>query len=271
MNIFSRHPLVKSIGWLLALAVLGLIPFFNAVRATGSPAVNRSASMSSLPPVVLWAWERAEDLRFVKPDEVAIALLSAELLLTSNDVVVKPRRQPLRVPAGADTIAVVRIDTDRKEPPKLSEAQRAKAVEAILSVANSGEWTALQIDFDATASQRAFYRALLSDLRQALPKSLPLSMTALASWCLGDRWLAGLPVDEAVPMLFRMGPERLQVVAHFAQGRDFREPACRNSVGISTDEPVVRLPPGRRIYVFHTRPWDREAVARVLAEVRRWQ
>ena len=32
-------------------------------------------------------------------------------------------------------------------------------------------------------------------------------MTALASWCLSDRWISDLPVDEAVPMLFQMGPE----------------------------------------------------------------
>jgi len=29
---------------------------------------------------------------------------------------------------------------------------------------------------------------------------MPLSMTALASWCESDRWLAGMPVAEAVPM-----------------------------------------------------------------------
>ncbi len=33
-------------------------------------------------------------------------------------------------------------------------------------------------------------------------------MTALASWCAGDDWLRDLPVDEAVPMLFRMGVEK---------------------------------------------------------------
>ena len=42
-------------------------------------------------------------------------------------------------------------------------------------------------------------------VRRRLPRDLPLSMTALASWCAGDTWIEALPVDEAVPMLSRWG------------------------------------------------------------------
>ena len=34
---------------------------------------------------------------------------------------------------------------------------------------------------------------------------MPLTITALASWCDGDDWIDGLPVADASPMLFRMG------------------------------------------------------------------
>ena len=64
----------------------------------------------------------------------------------------------------------------------------------------------VQIDFDATLSERDAYRALIHDVRKRLGPATPLSITALASWCIGDDWLNGLPVDEAIPMLFRMGP-----------------------------------------------------------------
>ena len=130
---------------------------------------------------------------------------------------------------------------------------------------------AVQVDYDATVSERPFYRALLQDLRRSLPESVRLSITALASWCMGDPWLAGLPIDEAVPMLFRMGPDRLPVLLHLESGGDFGEAACQQSVGISTDEPVRWLPAGRRLYVFHPRSWSHGAVQKVLQETAQWR
>jgi len=69
-------------------------------------------------------------------------------------------------------------------------------------------------------SERDFYRALLQDLRAQLPDNVPLSMTALASFCIGDRWLEGLPVDEAVPMIFRMGADDKPIKNLLANGKD---------------------------------------------------
>ena len=52
----------------------------------------------------------------------------------------------------------------------------------------------------------ALAEQLLAEVRRRVPVSMPLSITALTSWCESDGWIAGLPVVEAVPMLFRMGP-----------------------------------------------------------------
>ena len=41
-----------------------------------------------------------------------------------------------------------------------------------------------------------------------MPDNVPLSMTALASFCVGDRWLQDLPVDEAIPMIYQDGQGR---------------------------------------------------------------
>jgi hypothetical protein len=122
----------------------------------------------------------------------------------------------------------------------------------------------VQIDFDAARSQRAFYRDLLVDLRSALPESMPLSMTALASWAVHDRWLAGLPVDEAVPMLFRMGADAKRVRTYLDSGEDFAEPLCRTSVGFSTDEPRAAVASGRRVYLFSPTAWTRPALEAAL-------
>ena len=81
-------------------------------------------------------------------------------------------------------------------------------------------------------------------------------MTALASFCVGDRWLSDLPVDEAVPMIFRMGADDRSIKNLLSSGEDFREPLCQKSYGIAVDEPLdIQFKPGRRVYVFNDRSW----------------
>jgi hypothetical protein len=97
---------------------------------------------------------------------------------------------------------------------------------------------------------------------------MPLSMTALASWCSYDGgWIESLQVDEAVPMLFRMEPDRRRVaeaggLAAVDGVSDFaiRERLCEGSVGISTTEPWPQTT-GLRVYVFPDRGWARDGLA----------
>jgi hypothetical protein len=123
---------------------------------------------------------------------------------------------------------------------------------------------ALQLDFDATQSQQAFYRGILQALRSQLPPSLPLSITALVSWCGPHSWLHTLPIEEAVPMEFRMGGPRARAFAasthpRYALRYPISEPLCRGSLGLSTDEPwpasISSLNPSTRVYLFAPRPW----------------
>src|SRR5262249_25558262 len=111
-------------------------------------------------------------------------------------------------------------------------------------------------------SQRDFYRDLLIDLRRQLPPGLPLSITALASWCSYDDWLRKLPIDEAVPMFFRMEPDRRRASTTLAAFR-IREPLCQASVGVSTAEAWPSDMDGKRIYVFPDNGWRVDSVARL--------
>ena len=237
--------------WRVAVGLLAL--------AAGAVVWSGGSAIPSAPRLVLWAWERPEDLRFAGPD-TGVAFLARTVFLRGGEVSVQPRLQPLRFADGAPLIAVVRVETDRAQPPSLSGAQRAKAAAAVGEAARLPGIVSLQVDYDAAVSERAFYAGLLRDLRRQMPPRVGLSITALASWCSGDRWLAGLPIDEAVPMLFRMGPDRRPILWHLEAGGDFSEPACRHSLGISTDEPMPLLPAGRRLWVFHPRPWSPAAL-----------
>ncbi len=222
--------------------------------------------LSRLPRIILWAWERRENLNFIDTDKTAVAYLACTLELGGDSVIVRPRFQPLTVPPRTTLIAVVRIENDRRSAPNLSASQRAKAARVIARLANASP-AAIQIDFDATRSERAFYRDLLADVRSRIPASIPLSMTALVSWCLDDDWISGLVVDEAVPMLYRMGPDAREINAYLRNGGEFVPASSRSSVGLSLDEQVAGLGAGKRVYLFSPRAWTEEAVRNAMRQV----
>ena len=263
-----RVPPGRATRWsvLLALLVLALLPL---LRYRLSAARARAARLQPIPGIVLWAWEEPQDLRFVNPKDTGIAFLAATIQLQAGATIIRPRFQPLRVPDAAKLVSVVRIEADSSA--ELNHFQMERSLATIVETNSWPRVRAVQVDFDATLSQRNFYRDLLIELRRRLPSAVPISITALASWCLDDDWTSALPIDEAVPMLFRMSVGTDQVVARLASGKDFRSPLCQDSVGISTDERWSTLPAGRRVYVFHTRPWDQKTELALLREVRQWQ
>jgi hypothetical protein len=219
--------------------------------------------MAALPRVTLWAWERPEDLRGLDARSAAVAYLDQTLTL-GLIVQSQPRRDPVAFPASAVRMPVVRIEAARNAV--LNGVNREDAVAAILRSAREPGIAGLQIDFDATQSQRAFYRSLLEELRARMPAGLPLSITALASWCSWDRWLRGVPIDEAVPMMFRMEPDHRRAPPNIADFQ-IREPVCEGAVGVSTTEPWPPDAEGKRVYVFAEHGWRRDSPEKVEREL----
>jgi len=225
--------------------------------------------MSVVPSVVLWAWERPEDLRFLDPKRTGVAFLAGTVRLRPGGMNYRPRMQSLQVARQTRLVAVVRIETATGAVLNAEVARRV-AVEIARAGGLPGV-IAVQVDFDATVSERAFYRELLIELRRQLPASMPISVTALTSWCIGDRWMTGLPIDEAVPMLFRMGVGQAEVTSWMGSGHDFREAACRTGLGVSLDEPWPQLPAGRRLYVFSPSPWTKRSLQTLVGELQAWR
>ena len=119
---------------------------------------------NSFPQTILWAWERPEDLEFLDPQQFAVAFLAQTLVLKGDEVFFNPRRQPLKVRPEMRLIAVTRIESEKATA--LSATQREKLVDLVLRTRELKNVSALQIDFDATTSQREFYRTLLHELRR---------------------------------------------------------------------------------------------------------
>jgi Protein of unknown function (DUF3142) len=214
----------------------------------------RSSSRS----IVLWAWERPEDFRAARP--TTIAFLERTLIIRAHGVDSLKRRQPLRIPPRSPLISVVRIEGRGVIDDRLV----SKIAMEVVDSAGVPGVSMVQIDFDATRSQRAAYQQLLREVRSRLPKDLRLSVTALASWCNDDPWIDPQSVDEIVPMIFRMGPDARRIDTRLREDRRWPVSSCNSAVGISLDEGWRALPPVQRVYVFNPRAWSADDVSRTL-------
>jgi hypothetical protein len=238
-----------------------------------------NAATSQPPRMMLWAWERPEDLSFIDTRSTGVAYLAATLRWKNKRLICVNRHQPLKVPPSSYLMAVVRIESDGS----LDESNGAQIQEiaTMLPQFLKPGVLAIQFDFDARKSERRWYQNFLTRIRAALPRVLYLSMTSLASWCLGDDWLklSKLPVDEVVPMFFEMGADSRTVVNLLETGNTFGH--LFNSVGISNREPSINQILGRsrkgilksisRVYMFSRTSWNQEKAQKMIQEVDSWK
>src|SRR5579884_2640878 len=133
---------------------------------------------------MLWAWERTEDLRFLDPNNAGVAYLAESVFLHDTAVTMRPRLQPLRLAAGTKQMAVVRVESSGA-----STADINLAAGLIALAARQPGVSALQIDYDAKRSERSLYTQLATAVRRRIPRQMPLTVTALVSWCVFDPWI----------------------------------------------------------------------------------
>lgn len=218
------------------------------------------------PQKILWAWERPEDLRSIDTKKVGVAFLVQTLQLKNDGVVLVPRRQPLEIAPETYLIAVTRIETamGSEKVSSLSVEQRGKIVEYLKKTVELPRVVEVQIDFDASLSERPFYKDLIFATRTAIDSNVPVTITALASWCSSDRWLDGLPIDDAIPMLFDIGNDESGVRGSIANGEDWNEPKCRKSYGVSINShPIEGMKKDRTIYYFKSSPWTEDDFTKI--------
>lgn len=130
------------------LVVLLMVPLCFSCH-TRVPTRNRIIE-NNFPRVVLWAWERPEDLEFLNPQRFAVAFLAQTLILQGDDIVYRPRRQPLRVSSATKLIAVTRIESQKTTGNHATQSseQRAELVSYVLRTLELRSVSAIQIDFD---------------------------------------------------------------------------------------------------------------------------
>ena len=165
----------------VVLITLGIIASFGLwLRQISRPVTSASipesrSSLDSLPDTILWAWERPEQLDFIQTEKIGVAYLAKTIRLQDEDLLVRPRLQPLTLRPATRVVAVVRIETERFQTGPLSESQIQRTATEVAEVATRPGVSAVQIDFDAKESERTSYRKLLFRVRELLPRSFPLS------------------------------------------------------------------------------------------------
>jgi len=268
----------EAVGPALAGAVIAVVLVAAGVLALGahfraSPAAPAAASPSevsaSLANGVAWIWPDSNGPRSANGETAPYreaAVLVESLVLRARGVERGGRTQGLRLPPGVRIVPVLHVEAAADAPSMLTPAQRDAIVAAVrrhAGVAASGAGL-LQLDFEAPARQRDAYRELVTAVRQALPAEVRLSVTVLAHWCTQGDWLDRLPVDEVVPMLYRLGPHAAQWRERFVREDATLARRCRGpAFGFATNDPPppALLARATRPYWFDASAWSNPSQA----------
>lgn len=167
-------------------------------------------------------------------------------------------------PVAANSIAVDRVTSDLGTADAGASDYVVKTiVERLKDLPPSNM---VQIDFDALADERSFYHSVLRKLRHQLPATTKISITALGSWLLGDKWLQDGDADEVVAMLFSIGPDRTNILNRLQRQKLDSGTNANLTLGISANETSTnRVLFGahlqnqfNKLYIFNSRPWTRD-------------
>ncbi|HCN68747.1 MAG TPA: hypothetical protein DIT03_10880 [Candidatus Accumulibacter sp.] len=178
-----------------------------------------SVQAAPLPAEWWWYWDRPANKLPVPRPGVGAAVLTRHVYFSGGRVIAVARRSALTLPPGVVSIPLIHVEVDPAQPFAGTDEQRNRLRDLVVAEALVARRPPLiQLDFEARQSQRRFWTAAVQAIRERLPTEVRLSVTALASWCFGDRWLAEVPADEIVPMYFRLGKAREAFIAQC--GRD---------------------------------------------------
>lgn len=207
---------------------------------------------------IAWLWDRAA---LPVWSQQHAAVLVQHVLLAGDQVRTRSRMDTPPLAPGTRVTPVVHVQVSIVDPPRPGAEAHSAILAAMRRAAGLSTSGWVQLDMEARPSQRAFYRALVHDIRAELPPALRLSVTALAWWCSSRDWLDGLAADEVVPMLFRLGRDGGRLRTLWADAPQRLHPRCRGpALGIATPEPLPAAVLARysRLYVFDRHQWRRE-------------
>ncbi len=266
-----------------------LVAFLFSVLANSARApfgfLKSNLSSSHDPEINVWAWERDEDLSFIDPAKVSVSYFAGMIYVRGSSVSFRPRTQKLKLAKGTQTAPVFRIESLRGEgaPGTVSTSDarmpEVRAADYVVKTITTRlkelpPSNMVQLDFDAMEDERPFYTAILKQLRRQLPPDSKISITALGSWLLGDRWLRNGDADEVVAMLFSIGADKKNILGRVQSQKLDSGTDAKLALGISANETNTNeilfgahlQHQFDKLYIFNSRPWTRERLLAITKE-----
>lgn len=243
--------------------------FFVLAIACVAGIVFLLSKPSHEPRIYLWAWERPEDLRFLESnkDDVVVVYYAGDVVIQNGRMEIQSRRNPLFLPSDIKKMPVIRID-NFENAGALDSGRIKDIADFIFFQCSQANISGCQIDFDASFMEREKYKQLIDSVRSKILQNIPLSITALVSWCHEFSWMDDLDTDFAVPMFYRMGADAAQIRGGIVGETFMKAKKCQRAIGVSTDEPLpdAKFLRGKDIFLFNPEPWTKESFD---AEVKR--
>jgi hypothetical protein len=238
--------------------------FLHCIQEDARAPASASEIAASLARGTAWIWPDSNGPRGAHNNAAPYgeaAVLVESLVLRGASIEHGGRTRPLALPAGVRLIPVVHVEAAADVPAEFTPAQRNAVIAAVRRQAATASAGAglLQLDFEAPARARDAYSELVASVREALPAGVRLSVTALAHWCTQGDWLDRLPVDEVVPMLYRLGPHADEWRRRFVQDDTGLARRCRGpALGFATNDPPppALLARAARPYWFDEAAWS---------------
>ena len=224
--------------------------------------------LNRLPRFVLWAWERPEDLSFLEDKSIGVAYYAGGIVYSNYGMELIPRLNTIIIKPETKKIAVIRIDNKGSGSSLKSDYLKMSA-NFITNLCKDSNLTACQIDFEVRSSEKDFYKKLISEVRNKLTYRVPLTITALASWCDKNSWLNSLAIM-ATPMFYRLGLEDHEIKTGLVGKTFMQARACQKSIGVSTDEklPDSKYFKNKSIFIFNPNSWTSASLADIMSRIK---
>ncbi len=204
--------------------------------------------------IYLYAWEREEDLSFLKNYEnVGIALFALQIDLYNDHIVSHERTTSVVAPPGKKIVPVIRVDIKENSP-----ALPEKAIKLISNICNRSLWRECQIDFDFKETQKSFYIAFMNDVAKQLNKDIKLTATSLPSYCYQGDFYKTISVAYVVPLLIDVGAD--EGYLKNVKKDPFQGEKCGTAIGVGTYQGTypTRIFPRKEVYLFSNRAWTKK-------------
>ena len=185
---------------------------------------------------IAWVWLSDDNPAASYPE---IAVLVNELRVEGGRMSSRRRFKALLPAPQVVVTPVVHVNAPHGLPvaglPDHLATIRAAVIDA--ATRSSSGW--VQLDFEPHRRDLTHFVTLVAELRAALPATMRLSVTAVASRCRDLAWVGSLRADELVPMLFRMGQAGPSLVRALRNDDASIHARCRaGAAGLAEREPV---------------------------------